>query len=178
VLVNGVRSDGSGEYRRELGYMPQMARFPEHLLVGDFFRLLSELRRAEPRDDELIAELGLRAEWTKPFGKLSGGTRQKVNAAAALLFRPGVLVLDEPTAGLDPVASGAFKAKLLRARDAGCAVLVTGHVMAELEELADRVAFLSDCRLSFQGEMSTLLRSTRTRRLEGAVAHLLREGAA
>ena len=84
-------------------------------------------------DRSLLEAFGLELELAQPLRTLSGGTRQKVNAALALLFAPDVLVLDEPTAGLDPVSSGILKDRILEERARGRTVLITSHIMSELE---------------------------------------------
>jgi Cu-processing system ATP-binding protein len=97
-----------------------------------------------------------------------------VSAAIAFLFNPAVLILDEPTAGLDPIASGILKDKIQRTREAGRTVLVTSHIIAELEEISDDVAFLCDGSMRFAGTVHDLLAQTRKPRLESAVASLMR----
>jgi Cu-processing system ATP-binding protein len=97
-----------------------------------------------------------------------------VNAVLAFLFRPALLVLDEPTAGLDPVASSVLKDKILAERGAGRTFVLTSHVMSELEELADDAAFLVDGRVRFAGPVAELLRATRQPTLERAIAYLMR----
>jgi Cu-processing system ATP-binding protein len=76
-------------------------------------------------DDRLIEAFGLSGEASKPLRTLSGGTRQKVNAVMAFLFDPDLLILDEPTAGLDPVASGILKARIAEDRDGGKTFILT-----------------------------------------------------
>ena len=127
-----------------------------------------------PADEELVGRFALAEHMAKPLRTLSGGTRQKVNAVLAFLFRPELLILDEPTAGLDPVASGVLKDKILAERAAGRTFVITSHVLSELEELADDVAFLVDGRVHFAGPVEELLRATRQTRLERAVAHMMR----
>ena len=173
LAIDGVAADAAGEYRRTVGYMPQASRFPENLTVRQVLDLVGALRPGSDRDEELVQAFGLAAELEKPVGTLSGGTRQKVNASIAFLFKPRVVILDEPTAGLDPIASGVLKDKIRRARTAGCTVLITSHIMTELEELADDVAFLCDGRLLFGGPVAVLLERTRQPRLEAAVAALM-----
>ncbi|HLA89369.1 MAG TPA: ABC transporter ATP-binding protein [Gemmatimonadaceae bacterium] len=174
LLVNGEPADAAGDYRRALGYMPQAARFPDNLRVRDVLALVSALRPGTARDEELIGAFALQREMDKPVGTLSGGTRQKLNAAIAFLFRPALLILDEPTAGLDPVASGVLKEKIRRARAEGRTVVVSSHILAELEELADDVAFLCDGSLRFAGTVAALLARTGETRLEPAIAALMR----
>jgi Cu-processing system ATP-binding protein len=190
ILLGLVRADGGtvtvdGEtvaadpgYRTRLGYMPQQARFPENLTGREVVHLLRDLRSdAVPEDDELFEAFALPPELDKPIRTLSGGTRQKLNAAVAFMFRPSLLILDEPTAGLDPVASGVLKAKILRARQAGTSVILTSHVLSELEDLVDDVVFLLDGRVEFQGSLRRLRDATGEPRLERAIASLMQRAA-
>jgi Cu-processing system ATP-binding protein len=177
LSVDGEAVGSDPRYREGLGYMPQLARFPENLTGREVVRLLRDLRSdAMPEDDELFAAFGLAAELDKPVRTLSGGTRQKLNAAVAFMFRPPVLILDEPTAGLDPIASGELKAKIIRARQGGATVILTSHVLSELEALVDDVIFLLDGKVEFEGSMRRLRESTGEPRLERAIACLMRRG--
>ena len=167
---------GGDAYRARIGYMPQLARFPENLSGAELIAMVRDLRgaaRDAALDEELVERFALTEHLGRPLRALSGGTRQKVNAVLAFLFRPATLILDEPTAGLDPVASGVLKDKILAERAAGRTFVLTSHVMSELEELADDVAFLVDGRLRFAGPVDALLRATRQTTLERAVAHLM-----
>ncbi|MDF1504647.1 ABC transporter ATP-binding protein [Roseisolibacter sp. H3M3-2] len=179
IRLGGVPIAGPGAaghaHRARIGYMPQLAAFPAHLTGAELIAMLRDLRGAPAAgDDPLVEALALAPHLGKPLGTLSGGTRQKVNAVLALLFRPDLLILDEPTAGLDPVSSGVLKDRVLAERAAGCTVVVTSHVLSEVEELADDVAFLVDGRVRYAGPVEALLRETRQTRLERAVAQLMR----
>lgn len=179
ITVAGRPIDEDGRYRADIGYMPQIANFPENLSAEDLFAMMRDLRGpGKARDEVLIGRLGLGEHLRKPLRVLSGGTRQKVNAALAFLFAPGILFLDEPTAGLDPVASGVIKSKVLAERARGRTVVLTSHVMSELEELADDVAFLVDGRIRFTGSIHDLKKRTRQLSLERAIAHVLEGGIA
>jgi Cu-processing system ATP-binding protein len=175
VRVNGAPVDPDGAYRRSLGYMPQNARFPDNLRVRDLIDMVTALRGKAPRDAELVEAFRLDGEMDKPLGTLSGGTKQKVNAAIAFMFRPRLLILDEPTTGLDPVASRVLKGKIRAARDGGSTIVITSHILSELEELADDVAYLCDGTLEHSGPVSELLRRTGRADLESAVASLMGE---
>lgn len=174
----GTEPVGEDEsYRRHIGYMPQAPSFPEHLTPGEITRMLRDLRGPDAvTDDELFNQFGLADSLPKPVRILSGGTRQKFNAALAFLFQPRILILDEPTAGLDPVAAGIFKAKVRAARSDGATVVITSHVMAELEELADDVVLLLEGSTRYQGELAHVRTATGERRLEGAIAALMLAG--
>jgi len=178
VTVAGTAVGDDPGYRAAIGYMPQHPHFPENLTGREVVRLLRELRRhSVPEDDELFEAFALPAELDKPVRNLSGGTKQKLNAALAFMFRPRILLLDEPTAGLDPVASGVLKARILGARQAGVTVLVVSHVLSELEDLVDDVIFLLEGRVEFQGSLRRLEEITGESRLEPAVARLMQRKA-
>ncbi len=174
ILVDGVSISAGDAYRARIGYMPQIARFPENLTAAELLRMLRSLRgNAASSVDGLVERLGLADQLDKPLRALSGGTRQKVNAALALMFRPDVLVLDEPTAGLDPLSSATLKDEILARNDGGTTVLVTSHVMGELEDLCDEVAFLLDGTVRYAGSIRALTEQTRQVSLERAIATLM-----
>ena len=133
---------------------------------------------ASSHDEELVDALGLRAHLHKPLRVLSGGTRQKVNVSVAFLFKPSLLFLDEPTAGLDPVSSAVVKDKIAMERAHGKTFVLTSHVMSELEELADDVIFLNEGRVAFAGPVDDIKTLTRQTNLERAIAAMMMRGAA
>jgi Cu-processing system ATP-binding protein len=182
IAVNGEPMDAAGNYRSQIGYMPQIARYPENLTGAQLIELLTELRGGVGHvaiDEALLDRLRVREVLDKPLRTLSGGMRQRINAAAAFLFRPPILILDEPTAGLDPLSSSLLKDAIAAERDIGRTVLVTSHVMSELEQIADDVVLLLDGRVHFAGSLPSLKEATRQGTLERAVAHLMiREAAA
>ncbi|HTO72419.1 MAG TPA: ABC transporter ATP-binding protein [Gemmatimonadales bacterium] len=176
VTVLGHRINGGHDYRARIGYMPQAARFPENLRGREVLAMLRALRSSRGGEDTgLIDIMELEPELEKPVRTLSGGNRQKLNAAIAFLFRPELLILDEPTAGLDPIASGILKTRVRAAQAAGTSVLIASHVMSELEELASDVVFLLDGTVRFAGGIEALKTLTGEARLEAAVARVMRE---
>ncbi len=177
ILLDGVPIDGDVQSRERIGYMPQAARFPDQLSAREVLALVRGLRPADtPVDLELVERFQLEPMLDKPIRVLSGGTRQKLNAAVAFLFRPALVILDEPTAGLDPISSGIFKEKVLGAPAAGTTVLLTSHILPEIEELAQDIVFLIEGRVVFQGPIAGLLEQTGAGRLERAVALLMARG--
>jgi Cu-processing system ATP-binding protein len=178
ILVDGERIGDDPSYRTRIGYMPQIARFPENLTAAELIAMLRDLRgEAAALDDDLVTRFRLSDQLRKPLRTLSGGTRQKVNAVLAFLFRPDLLILDEPTAGLDPVSSAVLKDKILEARNAGRTVIVTSHVLSDLDALADDIAFLIDGRVAFSGSVHDLKLRTRELSLERAIARVMVQGA-
>jgi Cu-processing system ATP-binding protein len=179
LSAGGLRVDNDVVYREQIGYMPQQAAFPENLSGRDVIALIRSVRRSDlPVDWTLLRTLELEAELDKPIRTMSGGTRQKLSAVLAFMFSPPILVLDEPTAGLDPVASAALKDHVRRAADNGTTVLLTSHVMADLEELSNRIVFLLDGRVRFDGTLDAIREETGEERLERAIARILRRAAA
>ena len=177
--IDGIPIGAEDAYRSRIGYMPQMARFPENLSARELFEMLTDLRHStRPVDDELVERFNFAGALDKPVRMLSGGTRQKVNAVIAFLFRPDLFILDEPTAGLDPVSSGILKDKILADKAAGKTFLLTSHIMSELDELADDVAFINEGRVAFVGGVAELKRVTRQSNLERAIAEMMKRGAA
>ena len=177
--IDGTRIGADESYRSRIGYMPQMPRFPENLSARELFEMLTDLRRpTRPVDDELIERFSFAGALDKPIRMLSGGTRQKVNAVIAFLFRPDLLILDEPTAGLDPVSSGILKDKIFAEKAAGTTFLLTSHIMSELDELADDVAFINEGKVAFVGALAEIKRVTRQSNLERAIAEMMKRGAA
>lgn len=174
ILMDGIPIDGAGAYRARIGYMPQIANFPENLTGAHLLEMLSGVRGTPVKiDDDLLHAFALEPHLRKPLRVLSGGTRQRLNAVIAFRFCPDLLVLDEPTAGLDPVASSILKDKIRRERDAGRTVIVTSHIMSELEEIADDVAFLLDGSVRYVGALVDLKHRTRQATLERAIARLM-----
>jgi Cu-processing system ATP-binding protein len=154
--------------------MPQRAEFPYKLTGDEVIALLRRVRGPEAAIDfELIDRFGLGSELRKRVHTLSGGTRQKLNAVAAYLFRPSLVILDEPNAGLDPVANGLLKQKIVDSTRLGATHLITSHVLSELEELADDVLFVTEGRVRFSGPLDDLRAATGERRLERAVGTLM-----
>lgn len=175
IVVGDHTLNGDWRYRSKIGYMPQIPPLPENLAAGELFQMLKELRKTGVGPDlELVELLGLEGKLDVPLRTLSGGTRQKVNAVMAFMFDPELLILDEPTAGLDPLASRLLKERILRDRSAGKTFLVTSHVLSELQELADFVVFLLEGQVRFSGPAEELLLLTGEDGLEGAVAALMR----
>ncbi|HRW88790.1 MAG: ABC transporter ATP-binding protein [Flavobacteriales bacterium] len=177
IRVNGSMIGTDPEYRGQLGYMPQISGFPGALTIAQLLDMMADIRgisEAE-RDVDLMKDLGLDNQLCKRLGTLSGGTRQKVSAVMAFSGTPEILVLDEPTAGLDPLSARQVLSRASLAKDRGAAVIITSHLMEEVESLADRVAYLQDGRLLFLLPLKEMLARTGTGRLAEALPVLLEE---
>ncbi len=176
IQVADKELNGHFEYRHLIGYMPQIARYPENMKVRELIDFIKEVRNDEAVfEQELIEEFELTRELNKPLRNLSGGYRQKVGACIAMMFDPLILILDEPTAGLDPQSSQRFKRRLEHEKDKGKTILLTSHIMSEIEELTDHLVFLLEGKIRYDGSMNDLMQDTREPHLEAAVARMMEE---
>ncbi len=164
-------------YRARIGYMPQIGRYPEHMSIAQVFSMMKDIRKHSSTqiDEELIQEFGLLEIMSKKMRTLSGGTRQKVSASLAFLFNPDVLILDEPTAGLDPVASEILKQKILLEKEKGKLVLITSHVLSELDELVSEVIYMQDGKLQFHKTIEQIQEDTGEQKLAKAIAQIMKK---
>jgi Cu-processing system ATP-binding protein len=179
IAIDGTVVNGGWRYRNRIGYVAQSPRFPEAASPRELITFLADLRGTSARNGSHLAELfGLGPAMNRPLRYLSGGTRQKISLVLAAMFDPEILVMDEPTVGLDPLASRRHKQWLCEERARGKTVIVASHLMAELEELADRLVFMLDGRIYFDGPPSQALEAGGERTLEAAIAKMMEEGAA
>lgn len=179
ILINSKSVLGEYLYRKDIGYMPQSASFPENLTVREVIKMICDLRNLniEP-NPKLIDALNLSPEMNKQIKNLSGGNKQKVSAVISLMFNPSIIILDEPTAGLDPVVSNNLKEIIIDERKNNKSIILTSHIMSEIEELADHIIFLVDGKIKFDGSVLSLLTYKGESKLEKAIANLMKEKSA
>ena len=164
------------EYRHHIGYMPQKGRFPDNMTIGQVIDMIKNIRgRKEGQDEELIEAFSLNEMMDKKMRTLSGGTTQKVSASLAFLFNPKVLILDEPTAGLDPLASEILKEKIIAEHKKGKLIFVTSHMLSELDDLVTQVVLMQEGDIRFHMPASVLKEQTKTNSLSKAITHILKE---
>ncbi|MEI6507036.1 MAG: ABC transporter ATP-binding protein [Bacteroidota bacterium] len=176
LYFNGNNILGDWNYRNDIGYMPQIGRYPDNMKIGQIFEMMKDIReKNEGLDEELIDAYNLKSMFDKPMRTLSGGTRQKVSAALAFLFQPKVLVLDEPTAGLDPIAAEILKEKILKEKNNGKLILITSHIMSEVDEIADKVLYIFEGKIRFYETVSSIKTITNEEKLGRAIAQLMNQ---
>ncbi len=174
IKINGETVRKQWEYRKAIGYLPQIANFPENLKVTELFKMIKDLRRGtELSEDELVARLGLGPYLDKKLGNLSGGTKQKVNIVLAILFDSPLLILDEPTTGLDPAALIVLKDLIEEEKKKGKIILLTSHIMSFVEEISDEIIFMLEGKIYFKGTAEALKEETNQPDFEHAIANLL-----
>ncbi|HYV94906.1 MAG TPA: ABC transporter ATP-binding protein [Chitinophagales bacterium] len=170
ISVNNHIVDHTWHYRRWIGYMPQINRFPENLKVKQVFEMIKDIRQHKGKlDEELFSSFRLTEIAEKKMSTLSGGMRQKVNAALAFLFDPDILILDEPTAGLDPAATEILKEKIHGCRTKGKLIIITTHNMTDVDELADMVMLMTDGEMKFFDSLDELKSRTGSGKLSKAL---------
>jgi len=163
------------DYRKNIGYMPQIGRYPENMTIGQIIEMIIDIRKPQKSelDNELIESFGLNKILSKRMSTLSGGTRQKVSASLVFLFDAKVLILDEPTAGLDPISSEILKEKILKEKNKGKLIIITSHVLSDLEDIISEVVYMQDGQLKLHQSIDNLLFSTGQNRLAKAITQLI-----
>lgn len=174
IEFNGEKIRRSWKYRDKIGYMPQIGRYPENMRIGQLFDMMRNIRKqTENIDEELIYEFDLNKMFDKRMHTLSGGTRQKVSAALAFLFDPPVLILDEPTAGLDPVAVEFLKDKIKKELKKGKLMLITSHILSDLDELSNELIYINEGKIDYFNTIESLKEETGEAQLSKALARLI-----
>ena len=156
IEINDENILNQWRFKSKLNYLPQIARFPDNLTVTELFNMIEELRGAKGDLQSLINKFDLKSHLKIKLSNLSGGTKQKVNLALALMYDNPICIFDEPTAGLDPVALIELKNMLLQLKQNGKLVIITTHIISLVEELADKIIFLLEGEIRFEGTTKQL----------------------
>lgn len=175
VFINGDPVRNAWQYRRQISYLPQIARFPENIRVSELISMVKDLRGETEMDVALVSYFGLQPFMDKKLGNLSGGTRQKVNLVLCFMYDCPIVILDEPTAGLDPVSLVRLKKLIQSKRKEGKLILITTHVMNLVEELAEEVVYLLEGNIHFRGSVDELKEKYKGRNVEESIAALLQK---
>lgn len=174
ISFNGNNIGNNWQYRKHIGYMPQIGRYPDNMTIGQVLSMMKDIRNQQDNlDEDLIEAFELKKLLNKRMRTLSGGTTQKVSASLAFLFNPDVLILDEPTAGLDPVASELLKEKIIAEKQKGKLVLITSHVLSDLDDLITEIIYMQDGRLQFHKSIEALKQDTGEIKLSKAIASVM-----
>lgn len=175
VEFNNKSIFGDYLYRENIGYMPQIGRYPDNMTIGQIVEMIKKIRNSDQAlDEDLINAFELEKMFLKQMRTLSGGTTQKVSAALAFLFNPEVLILDEPTAGLDPLASEILKEKIIREKEKGKLILITSHLLSELDDLVTEIIFMQDGKVHFHKKVADLKLETNESKISKSIAKILK----
>ncbi|WP_395004881.1 ABC transporter ATP-binding protein [Undibacterium sp.] len=159
ILVNGTAVTGSDfrHTRRQLGYLPENVVLYDNLSGIETLKFFAKLKGAPIEQcAPMLEQVGLAHALNRPLREYSKGMRQRLGFAQALLGKPRVLFLDEPTNGLDPQAIRDFYITLHDLRDTGVTVIITSHILAELQERVDRLAIMSAGKIQALGSVTQL----------------------
>lgn len=175
ILFDGKSIKNDNQYRNHIGYMPQIGRYPENMTIGQVLDMIKGIRNSNTAlDYDLYEQFQIAKMLDKKMRTLSGGTTQKVSATLAFLFKPQVLILDEPTAGLDPIAAEILKTKIIDAKERGCLILITSHLLSELEDIVSQIIFMQEGNLILHKNAEELKAVTGQSTIARSIVHLLK----
>ncbi|MDO5616104.1 MAG: ABC transporter ATP-binding protein [Cruoricaptor ignavus] len=177
ILVSGENVKDHYEYRKNIGYMPQIGRYPENMTIGETIKMIRGTRNISDADldTELQEAFELDKLYDKKMQTLSGGTTQKVSAVLAFLFNPDIIILDEPTAGLDPLAAEILKQKIIKEKNKGKLIIITSHLLSELDDIITDIVFMNEGKVIIQGSAETLREKYNTEKISETIVSVLKE---
>ena len=173
VLGNNIKKNS--DYRHKIDYLPQIANFPSNLKVKELIKMVKDLRKDTNEDERLIKLFKLEPFLDKKLGNLSGGTKQKVNLVLTFMFDSPLIILDEPTTGLDPISLIRLKDLIQTEKGKGKTILITSHIMSFVEEVSDEIVFILEGKIYFKGTIQDLKTKTKQPDFEHAIASILTE---
>lgn len=174
ICINDQEISKNWNYRKDIDYLPQIANFPNNITVLELIKMIKDLRNEKSIDESYYIDIfKLSPFLNKKLNKLSGGTKQKVNLLLTFLFDNPILILDEPTTGLDPAALIILKELIIREKKKGKIILVTSHIMSFVEEVSDKIVFILEGKIYFNGTIQQLKNLTKQDNFEHAIANIL-----
>lgn len=177
ILVDGKSVKDDYLYRKDIGYMPQIGRYPENMSIGQTIKMIKDTRKISEThlDTELLENFELEKMYDKKMGTLSGGTTQKVSAVLAFMFDPKVIILDEPTAGLDPLASEILKNKIIKEKNRGKLIIITSHLLSELDDIVSEIVFMNEGKIIVQQSVTDLMTERKSEKISESIISILKE---
>lgn len=177
ILVDGKSVKDDYLYRREIGYMPQIGRYPENMTIAQTLKMIKDTRKTSEThlDNELLESFELEKIYDKKMGTLSGGTTQKVSAVLAFMFDPKIIILDEPTAGLDPLASEILKNKIIQEKNKGKLIIITSHLLSELDDIVSEIVFINEGEIIVQQSVEDLMTERKAEKISESIISILKE---
>lgn len=173
ITVQGENIKKNSDYRHKIDYLPQIANFPSNLRVKELIKMIKDLRKPTNEDQRLIELFTLEPFLDKKLGNLSGGTKQKVNLVLTFMFDSPLIILDEPTTGLDPISLIRLKDLIHAEKAKGKTILITSHIMSFVEEISDEIVFILEGKIYFKGSIQKLKTKTNQPDFEHAIASIL-----
>lgn len=146
---------GSSKLNKEIGYMPSETHMFDDLKVKEILAFFQTMKKSDPLYIEYLVER-LDIDREKKFGSLSFGNKKKIGIVVALMSQPKLLILDEPTSGLDPLIQSRFLELLTDAKKRGQTILLSSHVLSEIEKVCDRLALIKSGKILFTRSMKDI----------------------
>lgn len=177
ILVNNESVKEHYLYRKNIGYMPQIGRYPENMTIAQTIQMIKDTRKVSESelDTELLEAFELESIFDKKMSTLSGGTTQKVSAVLAFLFNPNIIILDEPTAGLDPLASEILKNKIIKEKNKGKLIIITSHLLSELDDIVSEIVFMNEGKVIVHQSVEELMTERKTEKISESIISILKE---
>ena len=177
ILVNNESVKEHYLYRKNIGYMPQIGRYPENMTIAQTIQMIKDTRKVSENelDTELLEAFELKSIFDKKMRTLSGGTTQKVSAVLAFLFNPDIIILDEPTAGLDPLASEILKNKIIKEKNKGKLIIITSHLLSELDDIVSEIVFMNEGKVIVHQSVEELMTERKTEKISESIISILKE---
>ncbi len=177
ILVDGKSVKKDYLYRENIGYMPQIGRYPENMTIGQTIKMIQDARKVSENelDKELLQAFEIEKMYDKKMSNLSGGTTQKVSAVLAFMFNPKIIILDEPTAGLDPLASEILKNKIVQEKNKGKLIIITSHLLSELDDMVSEIVFINEGKVIVQQSVQDLMTDRNSEKISDSIISILKE---
>ena len=177
ILVNNESVKEHYLYRKNIGYMPQIGRYPENMTIAQTIQMIKDTRKVSENelDTELLEAFELKSIFDKKMRTLSGGTTQKVSAVLAFLFNPGIIIVDEPTAGLEPLASEILKNKNIKKKNKGKLIIITSHLLSELDDIVSEIVFMNEGKVIVHQSVEELMTERKTEKISESIISILKE---
>ena len=177
ILVDGKSVKEDYIYRENIGYMPQIGRYPENMTIEETIKMIKDTRKnsGDNLDTELLEAFELEKIYDKKMRTLSGGTTQKVSAVLAFMFNPKIIILDEPTAGLDPLASEILKKKIIQEKNKGKLIIITSHLLSELDDIVSEIVFMNEGKIIVQQSVEDLMTERKSEKISESIISILKE---
>lgn len=177
IIVDGKSVKDDYRYRENVGYMPQIGRYPENMSIEQTIKMIKDTRNLKgvSLDTELLEAFELDKIYDKKMATLSGGTTQKVSAVLAFMFNPKIIILDEPTAGLDPLASEILKNKIIKEKNNGKLIIITSHLLSELDDIITEIIFMNEGKILVHQSVEDLMEETKTEKISESIVSILKK---
>lgn len=176
IIVNGENISEHYLYREQIGYMPQIGSYPENMTIDQTLKMIQEVRKTPDTelDTELLEAFEINSIKDKKMRTLSGGTTQKVSAVLAFMFNPKIIILDEPTAGLDPLSSEILKKKIIKEKEKGKLIIITSHLLSELDDIVSEIVFMNEGKIIVHQSVEELLKETGSSKISEGIITILK----